>query len=347
MTRRRFGWLLVLALFVAGCGDSESTSSTAVVDDAPVAEDTVDEPEGDVAEEDVAEDDGGEEHDTDSYDDADSYDEPMPVSGDGIRNYIFGHSLIVHASSDETTVPHWLGLLARASDRSYAVDGQYGFLRGHADNDPQPQWGFAQAPGVWDVDSGMSFGDADFTHVMITPANFVQDIPASEPFADEGGGSPVSATLEIIDRAVDAEPGIEILIYENWPDLAAFSSYPPSADALAEYHTYTAGDFHGWWLDYVDELRSARPDVSITLVPVGSAIADLLSTGPWNEIAGDELYEDDAPHGRPTIYFLAALVTYEAMYGTSPPADFDVPGSVHPLVADDLASVIEVLSSHL
>lgn len=32
------------------------------------------------------------------------------------------------------------------------------------------QWGFAEVPGVWDVDAGMSFGDADFTTVLLTPA---------------------------------------------------------------------------------------------------------------------------------------------------------------------------------
>lgn len=281
---------------------------------------------------------------------AESVDPDLGRTGPEVRNYIFGHSLIVHAEPlepaepDETTIPHWLGLLAETDANSYRVDGQYGFLRSHAELDPQPQWGFANVAGVWDVDSGMSFGDADFTHVLLTPANFIQGQAADAPFEDDPSGpSPLSTTLEIIDKVVAAEPGVEILIYENWPDLAAFSQFPPDERALAAYHEYTATGFHEWWIAYVDALQSARPDVAIELVPVGSTIARLLSTSPWDQIPVIELYEDDAPHGRPTIYFLAALITYSHLFGSEPPTSFEAPPSVHPLIRDDLATVITQL----
>ena len=47
--------------------------------------------------------------------------------------YFFGNSLIHHLSdSDETAVPHWLALMARAQGDAFLADGQWGFLRDFA-----------------------------------------------------------------------------------------------------------------------------------------------------------------------------------------------------------------------
>ena len=93
---------------------------------------------------------------------------------------------------------------------------------------PVAQWGFDQVPGAWDSDFE-TFAEADFNSVLITAANFVQYKKAHEPYdGDASYTSPLASTLEITDWLTDQEPGIDIYIYENWPDMAPYiSSFPP------------------------------------------------------------------------------------------------------------------------
>jgi hypothetical protein len=113
--------------------------------------------------------------------------------------YIFGHSLIVHATdSDETTVPHWLHLLAHEGGHDVSVSGQYGFLPQHANLPPTAQWGFSEVASAWDSDT-QNFTDANFNTILLTAANFVQDQPSNVNYHGNSTTSPVSATLEIID----------------------------------------------------------------------------------------------------------------------------------------------------
>jgi len=75
-----------------------------------------------------------------------------------INQFIFGHSLIDHSPpliptpSNETTVPHWIYLLAQEAENSYAAGGKYGFLPQHAMPPYFAQWGYDIVPSVWDSD---------------------------------------------------------------------------------------------------------------------------------------------------------------------------------------------------
>lgn len=281
---------------------------------------------------------------------------PAPVPQTTVRNYIFGHSLINHAIPilptvpNETTVPHWMYLLAQAAGNEYRVSGQYGFLRNYAELPPNPQWGFDIIPEIWDDSSPLSFADVDFTTVMITAGNFIQYQPATVPYdgSNPGNVTPLEATLEVIDWVSAQEPGIAIYIYENWPDMDGYtSSFPPTASEFANYNAYVVSGFHTWWIDYHDELLAARPAANIKMIPVGPIISNLLTNTNLSGIAVSDLYEDDAPHGRPTIYFLASLVTYMAIYGVEAPANFPVPATVDSLVQDNYASVVSFIWSEL
>jgi hypothetical protein len=50
---------------------------------------------------------------------------------------VWGNSLIHHLTNDDdTAMPHWLSRLARAGDKSFSLDGQWGFVRDFANNLP-------------------------------------------------------------------------------------------------------------------------------------------------------------------------------------------------------------------
>ncbi|MFS4417068.1 hypothetical protein [Maribacter sp. 2307ULW6-5] len=279
---------------------------------------------------------------------------PSGTALSALRTYIFGHSLVVHdppaipTPSNETTVPHWMASLAQAADLEFEVAGQYGFLPQHDNLPPISQWGFDLAAPAWESDRE-TFAEANFNSVLLTAANFIQYQPATENYYNEAI-SPIQATLSIFDWAREQQPDMALYIYENWPDMAPFldnGSFPPTAQQLASYHAHTQNEFHAWWLDYHDALMAARPEMQIKMIPVGPIMAKILTQEPFNAIATTTLYEDDAPHGRPTLYFMAGLITYMAMYATNVPADYEVPNTVDPIVANNIMLLGQLIAQDL
>ena len=172
-----------------------------------------------------------------------------------------------------------------------------------------------------------SFGDANFNTVLFTEANFRQYYPPTE--SDPDGFLPessVASTVTVFDWVDMAQPGVRYVIYENWPDMAGYTSADfqsgyPSTQELAAYHAYTLGAFHDWWLDYQDAMIEQRPELNVRMVPVGSVLATLL-TNELADLPAEVLYEDDAPHGRPTLYFLAGLTTFPRSRGKAENLNF-------------------------
>ncbi|MFK7814018.1 MAG: hypothetical protein AB8B59_16090 [Maribacter sp.] len=290
----------------------------------------------------------------------DTENEDSTPSGDplttNLRTFVFGHSLIVHdppaiaTPSNETTVPHWMAELSGAASFEYAVSGQYGFLPQHANLPPIAQWGFDRAEGAWESDTE-PFADADFNSILLTAGNFVQYQPATIPYDSDNPNNttPLSATLEIFDWVEQQEPGTSMYIYENWPDMAGFLSngVPASSNEFENYNNYTLGEFHDWWIAYHESVIQERPSLDVKMIPVGPIISRLLTETDLANIQFSELYEDDAPHGRPTIYFLASLITYMAMYGVEAPADFQVPDTVNELVRTNYETTVDFIWNEL
>lgn len=272
---------------------------------------------------------------------------PTLSAQQNVRTFIFGHSLINHefqvnpTPSQETSVPHWLHFLAEAGVHEYAVSGQYGFLPQHANVPPIAQWGFDVVEGAWDSDNE-PFSAADFTDIVITPGNFIQWQAPSVNYPNESI-SPLDATNTVFDWCKEQEDGLNFYIYENWPDMGGYlnNGFPPSPTEWANYNTYLQNDFHDWFLTYHDSLIQAHPNVCVKMIPVGPVISTLLQKAPFDQIPIDTLYEDDAPHGRPTIYFLAALATYMAIYEEKAPADYRPPNIIDQIITDNYTEVVD------
>jgi hypothetical protein len=265
---------------------------------------------------------------------------PAQADRAALSVHVFGNSLVHHLSDDPATnVPHWLARLARAGGRDLALTGQWGFLRDFAAQGVAPNWSF----------EGVSARRGTTDTVLITPANFIQYQSPDAAFEGDNptNASPVSVTLDVIDRAMAEWPGARIVIYEGWPDMGSFSrGFPPSNRNLRRWYGYALSDYHDWFRAYVSALQAARPDVEITLLPVSSVLSGL-QTGLLEEIPVEALYSDDAPHGTATQYFLAALVTYTALFEGPAPAGFDLPETLHPLVRDLYPRLIEEIAQAL
>lgn len=121
------------------------------------------------------------------------------------------------------------------------------------------------------------------------------------------------------------------------------NGFPPSSVEWNTYLNYLNGDFHDWFLTYHDSLTAFFPNACVRMIPVGPIINNLLLRSPFDQIPITELYEDDAPHGRASIYFLASLVTYMAMYEEETPMEYEAGTTVHSVIRDNYAQVVDYI----
>ncbi|WP_299937904.1 calcium-binding protein [uncultured Pelagimonas sp.] len=258
--------------------------------------------------------------------------------------YFFGNSLVHHLSEedDHTNVPHWLNEMAKVAGKDFAVEGQWGFLRNFAEGlPPVPNWSF---PGVKGAGRN-GFGNTGFDAVVVTPANFVQYQKPDAPYDGENPNdeSPLGAMIKVFDWVAQQSPETRLFVYEGWAEMGGITGgFPPSGRGLRRYHKFNQGDYHAWYEGLIDTLDLTRPDHQIQLIPVASVLSDLLADGGVLEgLPAEALYSDDAPHGTPTLYLLAAMVTYSSLYNEKPPVDFRPPTTLHPDIVDKFAQVSE------
>ncbi len=256
---------------------------------------------------------------------------------------MMGHSLMDHSSpTEQTKIAYWIHELATEAGNIYEYSGQFGSIWDFAEFDPQSNWGSLGIPKSWDAEIE-SYAEADLNNFMFTIFNFVQDLAPDVIYYDLPS-SVLTASERLVDSVHLYQATNDIFIYENWPDMAPFTAeepFNPTAAEYANYNNYTLGDFHTWWLDLHDLIRVSKPDYNILMIPVGPVIAELMSTAPYNSIPAIDLYEDNAPHGRASIYFLAGLASYMAIYGEQAPSSYNVPSTVLPLIANNYTSIAD------
>ena len=250
-----------------------------------------------------------------------------PLRAEERKVYFFGNSLIHHQSeTDETAVPHWLALMARSAGHRFAADGQWGFLRDFT-REPVPlaNWSFREVRGAWDRDRQV-FAAAGWDAIVVNTGNFIQYQAPDAPYDGDNpdGASPLSALLALI----DAHGAAPVFLYEGWAEMTA--GFPPSRRAFRRYNAFNRGDYHDWYVDLVARARAARPEARIALIPVASMMSEFFSEGPLDGIGPEALYVDADPHGTPTLYLLAAMITYTALYGEPAPEGLVLPETIAP-----------------
>ncbi len=261
--------------------------------------------------------------------------------------YVFGNSLIHHPTEiDDTNVPHWLAYFAAQDDVSFGLDGEWEFLRAMVQNlPPDPQWGFSNVPSAWPRGAA-GFDAVGYDTILMNPTNFIQYQAPEAAYEGENpkGESPLSITSDLY-AAVGQ--GKRFVIYEGWADMASFlRSFPPNRRRLGRYHAFNAGDYHDWYTDYAAQLQAAHPDTQIELIPVARILARALEETGLGDIPVEALYLDDAPHGAPTTYFLAAAITYAGLFGQTPKLA-TLPDAVHPLVETHFADFLAILAQEM
>lgn len=262
-----------------------------------------------------------------------------------IESHMMGHSLM-DFGSDTLEIAYYIDALAAEAGYTYEMAGQFGSIADYAEFNPITQWGVTGVASSWD-DSAETFAQASLNNFMFTIFNFVYDVPSSEPYY--GTPSILSLSQRVVDSVDLYQPNPTIYIYENWPDMAPFTSDPfdPTEVEFDNYHSVTLGAFHDWWLDLHDSILVSHPSKNVRMIPVGPMIAELLSTAPYDTLNAIDLYSDNAPHGRSSIYFLAGLATYMAIYETQAPATYTVPSFIKPVFQDNYTDIVNTFWTYL
>jgi hypothetical protein len=273
------------------------------------------------------------------------------------RAFFAGHSLVNHeaisgllsVTPNETAIMHWMHLFAVTNSVTWTADGQYGLLRSHADVAFAPAWSFAVCPTHWNGGSG-TFADQNFDVFVLAPENWIQHRAPSAEFEDAigSGETPISESTLILNYLASTEPTATAYIYEGWPNMSRAVSArtwvgevlgaPPTQEELGDYFSEQIGQYQQWMRDYQDALVAAVPTLNIKLLPVGSILAKLLWRTELNTVPSGALYEDNAPHGRENLYFLAGLITYMSLYRCEPGA-IAFPASIHPVISANYAAI--------
>lgn len=265
-----------------------------------------------------------------------------------VESHMMGHSLMDHVSStDRTKIAFWIDQLSDEANHNYEMTGQFGSIWNFADFNPESNWGIPGVDRSWDGEVE-SFADASLNNLIFTVFNFVQDVPADEIYFTEPS-SVLTACERLIDSVDLYQPNITQYIYENWPDMAPFTGDPfdPTPSDFEAYNVYTLGDFHDWWLDLQDLLLASDPAENVRMIPVGPMISELISSSPYNTIPTIDLYEDNAPHGRESIYFLAGLATYMAIFQEEAPTTYIVPNTVHVTIRNNYENIVAFFWQYL
>jgi hypothetical protein len=259
--------------------------------------------------------------------------------------YVFGNSLFHHLSdTDETAVPHWLHQLSVSAGHKFALNGQWGFLRDFANNPPpEPNWSFKKVRSVWKSET-YSFATLGFDTVIINPANFIQYQAPTALYEGDNPtkDSPASAAKKLFNWVDKTRKGITFFVYEGWAELAPFSShFPPNKASFVKFQKYNQDAYHDWYMSFVKGLTTNSRKVR--LIPVASVIGRLITDTELRDLKAADLYSDADPHGTPTTYLLAGMITYAALYNEAPPASFKPPNSIHPLVSQHYATIVRTI----
>lgn len=265
---------------------------------------------------------------------------------DAVKVFFFGNSLVQHVSdTHETSTVYWLGYITKEAQKQLAADGTFGFLREYGRKlPPQAQWSVPGVDTAWRGDLGRSGYDA----VVLTPTNFIQYKPADEKYdwQNPGNISPLDASRQVLDFVRATSPESRLFIYEGWADMdGVVRSFPPSARQLRKYHRFNGDKYHDWYVDYLAMLAKAYPDAPPKLIPIASVLSEVFAMDELEDLQATDLYTDDAPHGTPSMYFLAAMVTYAALYDVAPPATMVLPASIHPLIRANYGRIADKVAA--
>ncbi len=257
-------------------------------------------------------------------------------TGDTVDMYYYKNSLYNHLETGNseanfsTNVGNWIARFTSVpSNPKVATLGSvFGFF---------PQWKVPPTGGNFHSEINTphlekwtaSWSNAKEIDLLgFVPDNF--DGQAFDPADTTNMGQAYVATLvDLIDQWEANAPNEtrRYVVYAGWPALNRYGGTNDdpgtlTASGIADWHAYGLGDYQKWMELLVFRLQEARPLLDIRLHNISKAVLMCHENTVVKDIQPSVLFEDLAPHGRASWYFLAAVAEYIEVFGERPPANF-------------------------
>jgi hypothetical protein len=279
-----------------------------------------------------------------------------PVGGQTLDVYAHFNSLHNHGSGEwtpSTKVGNWVKRMADAAPGGgniYTLGAQFGFYPGWT----LPPFGSNAHEEVTtphlDQWVGSWTGAQNIEVVEFVPDNF--DSQYFDPATQSNFGVIQTAFISLIDSWESNAPNASrrYAIYAGWPDLNRYggSNADPAtvpAQGYQDWISYGLGAYQTWMELLVSRLQAARPLLDVRLHNVNKAVLMAYRDTAISSIPVTTLFEDLAPHGRATWYFLAAVAEYIELYNEKPSAEFafNPAWGVHSTVVSNYQSIVDYI----
>ena len=269
-----------------------------------------------------------------------------PVGGKTAHAYLYLNSLYNHANpgsgqNASTRIGNWIKRMAEAAvtapngKNTFTVNAQFGFFNAWT-NPPAGTAMFEEvsSPYILPWTSTWS-GASNITRVGFVPDNF--DGQYFDPAVNTNMGAAYQTRLLSFIDAWETNapnPNREYYVFSGWPAMNIYGGSgdnpstvpagPPSG--YAGWLSYGLGAYQAWMELLVSRLRAARPGLNIRLHHTSRASLLAFRDTAVNGVARNTLFEDLAPHGRGSMYLIAAIAEYIELFDEKPPSNLFVSG---------------------
>jgi hypothetical protein len=275
-----------------------------------------------------------------------------PVGGLTRDVYAYLNSLRNHdagAGNANTSTGNWLARMAAqapSGGNTYTGPWMFGFANGWTI--PPSAQGEEEVTSPYMSGTGWT-GASAVEIVEMVPDNF-EGRNYAPNVANGLGFTYTTRLLQIIDAWEANAPNANRVyaIYSGLPPLpAAPASVSPAQRAawIADGINTGAGGYRAWMLSLVAALQAARPALTIRLHDVSRAVLLADRDTVVGTIPLASLFEDDAPHGLSTNYFLLGVADYIELFNEKPPENFtfNPAWNVHPTVTSNYQTLVDFI----
>jgi len=289
----------------------------------------------------------------------------MLLSQTTTSTYYFAHSLIWHQKlpNNQANIPFWLAELEKAAGDVCLTSGKHTpGQNGATALPPDHSWAFTFSNHGSAMTPGGAYVSGAHQNVVLTYMNW-------EIIYDYGGsiGQRIPGTIR---KATDSiasifnwlnanDPGVNLYLYECWPkieknyimngkDWSLSTGKAPSSAQWVNYLNYATGNSNGFWKDLQDSLIKKAGIVNTKLIPSSMICAKLWRQGGLlSDMPVDSIFEDLGPHGKPSSYFLTAMIVYSAQHKKSPVKPFASHPQIDQRILDRFSDISALIMTEL
>lgn len=292
---------------------------------------------------------------------------PILLGQKTTSTYYYAHSLIWHKKeiANQANIPFWLAELEKAAGDSCLTSGKHVAIHWDPQSvkiPPAHSWAFSFSNHGSAMSPGGSYVAGKHDNVLLTYMNWeiIYDWGASIGQRNPSTNQKATDSIAVIFNWLNAnDPGISLFLYECWPkieknyimngqDWSPSTGTPPNSAQWNKYLNYALENSNEFWQDLQDSLINKAGLVNTKLIPSSMICAKLWQQGGiLSDIPVSSIFEDIGPHGKPSTYFLAAMIVYAAQHKKAPTKPFSSHPQIDQRILDRFSSIGSFIMSEL